>query len=101
MAIPMKGQYEQQCNAVALKTMGVPVIKSLKKKHLEKIKDWIEDKQTILINYPNSTERIINMIIKKHGGETEVKNTKLGNGIFSVKKLKEKSLGKILNKITY
>lgn len=101
MAIPMKGQYEQQCNAAALKTMGVPVIKSLKKKHLEKIKDWIVDKQTILVNYPNSTERIINMIIKKHGSETEVKNTKLANGISSVNKLKEKSLGKILNKITY
>ena len=32
MVIPMKGQYEQQCNAAALETMGVPVIKSLKKK---------------------------------------------------------------------
>ncbi len=30
MVIPMKGQYEQQCNAAALKTMGVPVLKKLK-----------------------------------------------------------------------
>ena len=32
MVIPMKGQYEQQCNAAALKEMGVPVIKNLKEK---------------------------------------------------------------------
>ncbi len=101
MVIPMKGQYEQQCNATALKTMGVPVIKSLKKKHLGKIKAWIKDKQTILVNYPNSTERVINMIIKKHGETGETKDRKLGNGIHSVKKLKEKSFGKILDKITY
>jgi hypothetical protein len=45
--------------------MGVPVIKSLKKKHLDKIRNWTVNKQYIPVNYPNSTERIINMIIKK------------------------------------
>ncbi len=101
MAIPMKGQYEQHCNAAALKTMGVPIIKSLKKKHLEKIKNWVGNKQLILVNYPNSTERIINMVIKKQSETGETKDRKLGNGIHSVKKLKEKSFGKILDKITY
>jgi len=101
MAIPMKGQYEQQCNAAALKTMGVPIIKSLKKKHLEKIKSWVGCKQLILVNYPNSTERIINMVIKKQSEPGETKDRKPGNGIYSVKKLKEKSFGKILDKITY
>ncbi len=101
MAIPMKGQYEQQCNAAALKTMGVPVIKSLKKKYLDKIKDWVEAKQLILVNYPNSTERILNMIIKKNNEVVGTKDRKLGDGIHSAKKLKEKSFGKILNKITY
>ncbi|MEP7254846.1 MAG: glycosyltransferase family protein [Ferruginibacter sp.] len=99
MAIPMKGQYEQQCNAAALKTMGVPVIKSLKKKHLDKIKAWVEGKQLILVNYPNSTERIINMIIKNHADAGTKKEASLGDGIYSVKKLKEKSLGKILNQL--
>ena len=101
MTIPMKGQYEQQCNAATLKTLGVPVIKSLKKKYLEKIKDWVGSKQQILVNYPNSTERIINMIIKKQQDESETKTRKLGDGIYSVKKLKEKSFGKILNNISY
>lgn len=99
MVIPMKGQYEQQCNAAALKDMGVPVIKSLKKKHQDKIKAWTETNQVITVNYPNSTGRIINMIIRKHAQETEKKEVKLGDGIYSVKKLKDKSLGKILNQL--
>lgn len=99
MVIPMKGQYEQQCNAAALKDMGVPVIKSLKKKHLDRIKAWTDGKQVISVNYPNSTERIVNMILKKHtGGRTE-KDVKPGEAISSVKKLKDKSLGKILNQL--
>jgi uncharacterized protein (TIGR00661 family) len=99
MVIPMKGQYEQQCNAAALKTMGVPVIKTLKKKHLDKITSWVQGKQFIPVNYTNSTERIINMIIKKYGNVPAKKNVELGEAIHSVKKLKNKSLGKILNKI--
>ena len=99
MVIPMKGQYEQQCNAAALKDMGVPVIKSLKKKHTDKIRAWITGKQVITVNYPNSTERIISMIIRKHAGPDSKKEVKLGDGIYSVKKLKDKSLGKILNQL--
>ena len=100
MVIPMKGQYEQQCNAAALKTMGLPVIKTLKKKHLDKITSWVQGKQFIPVNYTNSTERIINMIIKKYGNVQVQKNIVLGEAIHSVKKLKDKSLGKILNKLT-
>ena len=99
MAIPMKGQYEQQCNAAALKTIGVPVIKSLKKKHAGKIKDWVNGKQLIPIHYPNSTEKIISMIINKHGNTGAKKSIEFGDAILSVKKLKDKSLGKILNQI--
>ena len=99
MAIPMKGQYEQQCNAAALATMGVPVIKSLKKKHLDKIKDWVNGKQFIPVNYPNSTERILNMLINKHSSEKVTEKKVLGEAIHSLKKMKEKSLGKILTQI--
>ncbi len=99
MTIPMKGQYEQQCNAAALKTLGVPVIKSLKKKHLDKIKAWVADKQLIPVHFPNSTEKIISMILEKHGADAPKKNVELGKAIYSVKKLKAKSLGKILNQL--
>ncbi len=69
MVIPMKGQYEQQCNAAALKDMGVPVIKSLKLKHLNKILDWIENDKKVKVNYPDETAQILNKIIEEHSSE--------------------------------
>ncbi len=99
IVIPMKGQYEQQCNAAALRSMGVPVIKSLKKKHIETIRAWVDSSQQIIVNYPNTTQRIISMVVKKHGKESSNKKIKPGEGIVSVKKLKEKSFGKILDQL--
>ena len=66
IVIPMKGQYEQQCNAAALKEMGIEVLKSLKVKYLDKIDSWVRSTGTISVNYPNITENIINNILKRH-----------------------------------
>jgi predicted glycosyltransferase len=96
MVIPMKGQYEQQCNAAALKEMGVPVIKSLKLKHLEKIVTWVNMSQQIPVDYSNDTEIILDEIIKKYKSKKTVPDIKIGKKIDSFKKLKSKSFGKIL-----
>jgi uncharacterized protein (TIGR00661 family) len=66
MVIPMKNQYEQHLNAAALKDMGVPVIKSLKSKHEETIRNWINEGKVINVNYPNKTKEIIDLIFKKY-----------------------------------
>lgn len=66
MVIPMKGQYEQQCNAAALKEMGVPVIKSFKDKYLHHIIDWIASDTIIEVHYPDITEAIIDQLLKDH-----------------------------------
>ncbi|MBU2948409.1 glycosyltransferase family protein [Zobellia uliginosa] len=65
LVIPMKGQYEQQCNAAALKEMGVPVIKSLKMKHLDKIKTWIDTDTKIDVHYPDLTDKIIESVLEE------------------------------------
>ncbi len=65
LVVPMKSQFEQQCNAAALKEMGVPVIKSLKKKHLEKMKNWIESGKRIAVDYPNQTQQIVNQLLEE------------------------------------
>jgi UDP-N-acetylglucosamine pyrophosphorylase len=64
MVIPMKNQFEQQCNAAALKAMGVPVIKSLKKKHIETIEKWTVSGKNIAVNYPDETEKILQDVLK-------------------------------------
>jgi uncharacterized protein (TIGR00661 family) len=66
MVIPMKGQYEQQCNAAALKQMGVPVIKSLREKHYDKMEDWLISKDVIDVQYKNETEMIVDEILSNH-----------------------------------
>jgi len=53
MVVPMKAQLEQHYNAASLKQLGVPVIKKLKKKNLEKISDWIDSDKSISIQYPD------------------------------------------------
>ncbi len=77
MVIPMKGQYEQQCNAAALADMGVPMIKKLKRKNIGKIKEWIADDRIIKVNYPDETEKIIDYILTKHTNETTTGDSKI------------------------
>lgn len=39
--VPIKGQYEQDCNAQALKEMGVPSCKDLNIRSLQLLEDWV------------------------------------------------------------
>ena len=74
MVIPMKSQYEQQCNAAALKAMGVPVINKFKLKNLDKIQEWVNSDYKIEISYPDNTEKIINHIFEDHVQDILKKN---------------------------
>jgi uncharacterized protein (TIGR00661 family) len=60
MVVPMKNQYEQYYNAIALKELKVPVLKNIKKKRLETIAEWVESDTIINIEYPNITEQAVN-----------------------------------------
>lgn len=67
LVVPMKGQYEQHCNAAALQKMGITVMKSLKKKHEEVIGEWLKNGKIITVDYPDTTERILEQILANHG----------------------------------
>lgn len=66
LVIPMKNQYEQHLNAAALKEMGVPVVKSLKPKHEAVISAWLEEDRRVVVDYPDMTQQIVDMVVKKH-----------------------------------
>ena len=70
MVIPMKNQYEQQCNALALKEMGVPVLKKLNTRQLPKIEKWIKSDKIVEVNYPDVTEDILDAITLPYYNET-------------------------------
>lgn len=99
MVIPMKGQYEQQCNAAALKNLGVPVIKSLKKKHLRKIMEWVTDGKIIPVNYPDKTAEILADIIEKES-EREIQHKQSGINNADFHALKNNFIFKRIKKIT-
>jgi len=96
LAIPMKSQYEQQCNAAALEDMGVPILKSLKKKNLEKIKQWVNNPQFIPVDYPDITEQIIDQLISDAGSRSGKETVMSESGLKSVKSMKEEMLSPIL-----
>ncbi|MEK6780607.1 MAG: glycosyltransferase family protein [Bacteroidota bacterium] len=65
MVVPMKHQYEQQCNAIALKKMGVDCIKKLKRKSLEKIEAWLDSDYVPDFNFPNVADKAVEHAIQK------------------------------------
>jgi uncharacterized protein (TIGR00661 family) len=71
MVIPMKGQYEQQCNAAALKALGVPVIKNLKVKQVKKMQQWLQQDGVISLPFPNETKDIIDLIFENHAEQKQ------------------------------
>ncbi len=50
---PMSGQYEQHCNAAALKSLGVPAINCLDTSGKAAVAKWLEQGRIIPVNYPD------------------------------------------------
>jgi uncharacterized protein (TIGR00661 family) len=67
LVVPMKGQYEQHCNAAALKRLGVPVLKKVKKKALKKIEAWLDEKNKLDISFPDIAGKAVEKLIEKYG----------------------------------
>jgi len=66
LVIPMKTQFEQKCNAEALRKMGVLILKKLSTKYTQQIKEWLQKDDIVEVDYPDMTADIINMIFEKH-----------------------------------
>ncbi len=63
--IPMKGQFEQQCNAKALGEMGITVLSSLKRKHYLKLHTWLDETSKVRVNYPDNADELVGAIIRE------------------------------------
>ena len=96
MVIPMKGQYEQQCNATALKKMKVPVLKKLKLSRLEKINKWVQSDKTIPVDFPDMTKEIVDEVFKKYAA-TKNKYSAEPVEMHSFKKMRRNIMGNMLH----
>ncbi|MCX8080233.1 MAG: glycosyl transferase [Bacteroidia bacterium] len=68
MVIPVKGQFEQQCNALALMKMGIPVLKNFGMEQLEAIKNWIDAPRPDIPIVPADVNEIRKKIFKEYEG---------------------------------
>jgi len=66
MAIPMQNQYEQQCNAKALKLMGATVINKIEQNFTDVLNNWLTYACPIRVNYQNNIAQVIDGMFKKH-----------------------------------
>ncbi|MGQ1785855.1 MULTISPECIES: glycosyltransferase family protein [unclassified Saccharicrinis] len=64
--LPMTGQYEQQCNAAMLKSMGVPVYGTLNQVDEQSFRTWLKSNEIVDVNYADDTHWIISSIVKAH-----------------------------------
>ncbi|MES2778524.1 MAG: glycosyltransferase family protein [Bacteroidota bacterium] len=67
LAIPMNNQYEQQCNAQAMKDLGITVVKSIDEHFVSKVKTWVGFAFPANIHYPDITGKIVEELVMKHG----------------------------------
>ena len=66
LVVPMKSQYEQKCNAVALKKLGVPVLKKVKKGNLKRIEKWLDSNKWVEIEFPKVAAKAVERLMKKY-----------------------------------
>jgi uncharacterized protein (TIGR00661 family) len=63
MVIPIRGQYEQDCNAAALQKMGVPVLKTLDAAFAGVFRPWMEQKRKPCLHLDYSTEATVSYLM--------------------------------------
>lgn len=64
MVIPIKGQYEQSCNAVALAELGITVLKEINEDFVLSFCRWINNKNEVGINYTHTTGEIVHTVME-------------------------------------
>ncbi len=72
LALPVKGQYEQLCNAAALEKLGVQTIKELDNNFANTFTNWINNNQQKIVHYTKNTETIVDAMMGVAGQLTEM-----------------------------
>ena len=75
MVMPIKGQYEQKCNAAALEKLGVKCINQLEGHFKSVFGQWMNDLKPLQLKYEYSTGEIIAILMQKANHYNEVAGT--------------------------
>jgi uncharacterized protein (TIGR00661 family) len=63
LVMPMKGQFEQRCNAHTLNSIGIPSIESLKPSRYSTIDKWLSRDVTMQISYSDNSAKVIDKLL--------------------------------------
>lgn len=66
MMIPMQGQYEQQCNALAASRLGVPVLQVIGDGFVDHLKKWIKEDNKVWVDFPDETAQIVHDMVQRY-----------------------------------
>lgn len=66
LVIPMKGQYEQLCNAEALRRMRVTTLDEVSKDFVERVESWLANDERIRVDFPDETSMIVRDILRRY-----------------------------------
>ena len=66
LLVPMKYQFEQECNAEAARLMGVPVVHDINKKFVSYLDTWIKEDFKIKVDFPDQTAAIIEKVVNTY-----------------------------------
>jgi uncharacterized protein (TIGR00661 family) len=64
LCLPIRGQYEQLCNAAALKNFGVPVLSSIGESFPDEIRSWLQAPAPKTLELVHSTDTIVSKVIE-------------------------------------
>ena len=70
LVIPMKNQYEQQCNAEAIRALGVPVIYNLDAHFVPALRRWLSEPFLVRVDFPDHTASIIEDLVNKYSSQS-------------------------------
>lgn len=65
LVIPMPDQYEQRCNAVALKKMGIHIVEKIDAQFVGKLQHWLDEVEPVHIPYENVSAQIVDRILSR------------------------------------
>ncbi len=65
LVLPIRGQYEQWCNATAMQEMGIEVVKKIKRDFSDTLRHWVNDIPVVHKHYPHQTNDILEYIFTK------------------------------------
>jgi len=65
MSIPILKHFEQECNAEAMKKMGITVLKKIDSKFSTAFDQWVNNTKPIKLSLKYSTQEMVDILIKK------------------------------------